>query len=75
MRLFWLNRIEDETGVSGDGIVAEGVEFTDGTCVLRWLTATASTAAYLSIADVESIHGHGGKTQIIFAYGLAGPRD
>lgn len=64
---FYLNRVEDETGVSGTGIVAEGVQFTDGTAVLRWTTATSSTAVYASIGDVEAIHGHGGSTQIVWA--------
>lgn len=64
MRRFYLVRNEDESGVSGTGTVAEGVEFTDGTCVMRWKTATASTAVYNSIVDLEVIHGHGGKTLV-----------
>jgi hypothetical protein len=63
---FWLFRERDATGVSGIGIVAEGVQFTDGTCVLRWLTDTTSTAVYRSIADVHSIHGHGGLTRVLW---------
>lgn len=62
MRLFYLLRLEDETGISGVGRVAEGVQFSDGTCVLRWLTMNGSTAVYDSSADLEAIHGHGGKT-------------
>ena len=38
-RAFVLQRNEDETGVSGTGIVAEGVEFSDGTVALRWTSA------------------------------------
>lgn len=64
MRLFYLNRIEDESQVSGTGRVAQGVVFDDGTCAMRWLTRTRSTALYSSIEDLISIHGHGGKTQI-----------
>lgn len=64
MRLFVLDRLEDETGISGTGIVAEGVLFSDGTCALRWRTETASTGVYASTEDVEAIHGHGGKTVI-----------
>lgn len=64
MKRFLLRRIEDETGVSGTGYVAEGVEFTDGTATLRWRTGTASTAVYNSVSDVEVIHGHGGKTVV-----------
>lgn len=66
MRLFDLVRSEDETGVSGVGLVAQGVEFDDGTCALRWLTRTSSTAVYARRADVETIHGHGGKTKILW---------
>lgn len=46
--------------------MAEGVEFGDGTCVIRWLTATPSTAIYASIQDLEKIHGHEGATVIDF---------
>lgn len=64
MRRFNLVRNEDESGVSGTGIVAQGIQFDDGTCAMRWLTAKASTAVYDNIIDLESIHGHGGKTVI-----------
>lgn len=64
MRRFNLVRNEDESGVSGTGTVAQGTEFDDGTCAMRWLTAKASTAVYDSILDLEEIHGHGGKTVI-----------
>ncbi|MEV0112809.1 hypothetical protein AB0H77_06070 [Streptomyces sp. NPDC050844] len=63
-RRFTLVRDIDETGVSGVGVIVEGLEFTDGTVALRWLTDTTSTAIYASTADVETIHGHGGKTRI-----------
>lgn len=66
MRAFMLNRFEDETGVSGTGAVAEGVEFSDGRVAMRWMTETASVAFYDCIEHVEQIHGHGGKTQVEF---------
>lgn len=62
MRRFHLVRREDETGISGIGLVAHGVQFPDGTVAMRWATGTASTALYANIDDVEVIHGHGGKT-------------
>ena len=34
---FYLHRIIDESGMSGVGRVAEGVELPDGTCVIWWL--------------------------------------
>jgi len=64
MRRFYLVRNEDESGVSGSGKVAEGVEFTDGSCALRWLTHTACTGNYANIKQLILIHGHGGKTVV-----------
>jgi hypothetical protein len=66
VRIFQLVRDVDETGISGVGIVAHGVEFDDGTAVMRWATGTASTAIYDSIADVEAIHGHQGSTRLVW---------
>jgi hypothetical protein len=64
MRRFYLDRKEDETGISGTGTIAEGLQFSDGSCVMRWRTETSSTAFYKSIEDVEFIHGHQGKTVV-----------
>lgn len=64
MRRFNLVRNQDETGVSGTGTVAQGIEFDDGTCAMRWLTAYSSTALYNNIVELDKIHGHGGKTVI-----------
>jgi hypothetical protein len=64
LRRFVLFRIEDESGVSGVGYVAEGIKFSDGTCVVKWLTDTSSVGIYNSPADLLYIHGHGGRTQI-----------
>lgn len=64
MRRFKLNRKEDETGVSGIGIIAQGIELEDGIVVLKWLTERRSTAIYQSMADVQMIHGYQGKTVV-----------
>lgn len=65
MRRFNLIRNEDSTGISGTGIVAEGVEFTSGICVLSWNNEIKyKTAVYDSIDIVKSLHGHNGKTVI-----------
>lgn len=61
---FDLVRLDDATGISGTGKVAEGVVFGDGTTVLRWLTAHRSTSVYESAREVLAIHGHGGKTEL-----------
>lgn len=67
MRRFYLHRTSDPSGVSGPGDVAEGVEFSDGTCAMHWLTSPhRSTGLYGSIAAVKHIHGHDGRTEIIW---------
>lgn len=66
MKMFELWRHKDETGISGTGVVAEGVQYADGSCVLRWTTAVRSTVFYSSMEDVVAIHGHGGKTEVVF---------
>ena len=68
-RLFTLVRNEDETGVSGTGIVAEGVQFASGKCVLTWLTEFSSVAVYDGIGDLLAIHGHHGRTVVEFQDG------
>jgi len=64
LRRFNLRRLDDETGISGVGIVTEGIQFTDGSCAMRWMTSTSSVCFYKSIEDVIIIHGHGGKTVV-----------
>lgn len=66
VRRFILNRKEDETGVSGVGVVAEGIEFSTGWVALTWLGEVNSLVYYSTIAHVEKIHGHDGKTQIVW---------
>jgi hypothetical protein len=66
MRRFHFERTEDTSGVSGCGIVAEGVVFSNGKVALEWLSAHSSTALYDSLSDVELIHGHEGRTKIVF---------
>jgi len=66
MKLFLLQRIEDESGISGTGIVAEGAVFSNGKCVLVWTTKYQSVAVYDSIEELENIHGHNGKTVIVW---------
>ena len=52
------------SGVSGVGIIAEGVQFTDGTVTLRWLTKYHSTGIYESMDHCMAIHSHNGKTTV-----------
>ena len=67
MRAFHLQRHRDDTGISGIGTVAEGVQFSDGTVALRWKTGPHnSTVLWNDIASVEAIHGHNGHTVVIW---------
>lgn len=64
-RSFVLERLVDDSGVSGTGIVAWGAQFPDGTCVVRFcVTGIRQTSVWDSIEHVEAIHGHGGHTLI-----------
>lgn len=66
MRRFNLVRDQDITGVSGTGIVAEGVVFSTGWVALTWLTAINSIVFYPSIDNVYHIRGHGGATRVVW---------
>jgi hypothetical protein len=65
-RRFHLLRHADETGISGTGVVAEGALFTNGKAVVSWLTSVSSVAVYDSIEAVVAIHGHNGKTEVVW---------
>ena len=66
MKIFHLLRHTDASGVSGTGIVAEGVQFTTGKCVLCWLPEPNGINVYDSIRAVEAVHGHAGHTVVVF---------
>ena len=63
---FYLQRNEDESGISGTGIVARGVVLPSGQVVMEWLTFTSSINIYHNIQQVEEVHGHGGKTVLVW---------
>lgn len=65
-RVFQLHRDTDVSGVSGTGIVADGVEFADGVTVIRWRGEHRSTVVWTSIDDVSVIHGHDGATRVVW---------
>lgn len=68
---FTLVRDVDETGVSGTGVVAEGVEFSDGTVALRWLGKWPTSVVFheRGIEAVIHVHGHNGNTRIDWGHG------
>lgn len=68
MRAFRLVRDTDVSGVSGTGVVAEGVEFSSGVVALTWLSDWPTSVVFhdRGMASVEAIHGHSGATRIVF---------
>jgi hypothetical protein len=55
----------DVSGLNGTGVVALGVEFPDGTAVLRWLGKYPTTTIHgMGRLSVEAIDGHEGTTWI-----------
>ena len=65
---FKLIRDVDASGISGIGHVADGVVFWNGKCVLCWRTADSSIAIYDNIDVLKRIHGHQGKTKVVWIY-------
>jgi hypothetical protein len=68
MRTFRLVREDDITGVSGTGVVCEGIEFSDGTAVIHWIVGAYRTTTVHpdGVGSVVHIHGHGGATRLVF---------
>jgi hypothetical protein len=65
-RRFVLHRAHDPSGVSGTGVVADGVMFPDGHVALRWRGTHGSTVCWTELADALAIHGHGGLTRCVW---------
>lgn len=64
---FLLVRHRDMTGVSGTGIVAEGVEWSDSSASLRWRGDHPTTTFFQTgLGGVRTIHGHQGNTDVIY---------
>lgn len=70
--IFKLVRRIDSSGISGLGVVADGVEFPDGHVVVRWRAGSPqpgvkpTTVIFSDIAACISLHGHGADTWIEF---------
>lgn len=68
-RRFELQRDVDVTGISGSGVVAQGVWWPEGDVVaLRWTSAWPTSVVFheRGLASVEAVHGHGGATRIVW---------
>lgn len=63
-RTFKLVRHHDVSGVSGTGIVAEGVTFDGGQTVIYWTRPPHTLSVYPSPQAVLDVHGHDGCTRI-----------
>ena len=63
-RRFFLARRTDVSGVSGIGWVAAGVQFEDGTVVMRWLSEHRSTVVWADLEAAMRVHGHDGATTV-----------
>ena len=55
---FTICRQGDESGVSGTGVVIEGVQYATGQVVLHWLTPVprGSIAIFESLTDFKKVH-------------------
>lgn len=65
-RTFKLIRYEDVSGVSGLGCIAEGVLFSDGHVALHWLGEMPMTTPIPQLEWLLKIHGHNGKTRLVW---------
>jgi hypothetical protein len=63
-RRFVLVRDEDVNGNSGVGVVAEGVEWSNGWVSLHWLSQLGCLNMYENLKVVLELHGHEGRTKI-----------
>ena len=69
MRRFQLHRDEDVSGVSGVGVVAEGVAFSGGGPVaMRWTSEWPTSVVFhdRGVESLEAVHGHNGRTRIVW---------
>jgi hypothetical protein len=64
MKVGYLVRTEDESGVSGTGRVAQVVISDTGKVVVFWLGEHPSIIHYDNVGEVRAVHGHQGKTDI-----------
>ena len=49
MKIFYLNRAEDESGISGTGRVAQGFVFDNGKVAMTWLSEHPTVTIYDNI--------------------------
>lgn len=70
---FYFQRDEDVSGVSGTGRVADGCLWTDGAVSIRWRGVARSFVNFEEFAKALKVHGHGGKTRVVWLDELEAP--
>lgn len=67
-RTFKLVRDDDVSGISGTGVVCEGVIFSDGHAAIHWVNSPhpTTTAHPDGLDSVMYVHGHGGRTRLVW---------
>lgn len=65
VQIYYLDRLEDKSGISGAGIVAVGIIFPNGWVSQCWLTEQSTVTFFPSIEAVKAVHGHEGATRIL----------
>ena len=63
MKRFYLERLEDENGISGEGRIANGVLLPDGQAMIQWVKYK-TIGIYPDMETLQAVHGHGGKTVV-----------
>lgn len=70
-RPFVLVRDTDVSGVSGTGVVANGIQWPDGQAAIHWTGSTYPTTTPHpgGMESVTAVHGHGGATHVFWEPG------
>jgi hypothetical protein len=77
---FVVQRDEDVSGISGEGVIAEGCRFSDGWVVTHWLDQPPMHEPKTDVwhnkgaEPFQRIHGHDGRTRILWADDIAAAR-
>ncbi len=60
IRTFTVCRQADETGISGDGVIIEGVSLATGQCIIHWLypLPSGAIAIFNGFDDFLKVHVH-----------------
>lgn len=69
LRRFYLERVIDDSGVSGTGKVALGVLFPSGRVCIEWCsekTPVSANTIYQTVDEMLTVHGHEGHTQLVW---------